>query len=367
MNMSENTELMRLPHLLTEGRPLRLGVLGAARIVGKALDAAFSYADFPVRVEAIAARDSERARAMAECYGIGRSYSAYAELLSDDAIDAVYIALPCSEHARYCEQALVAGKHVLCEKPFALDWIEASQVLLVAERHKRLVMEGHHWRYHPLLPSVATFIAQLGDLYLISSTFTAGLSDPKDIRKNPALGAGVTMDFGCYTLQWADWAVNISQVSDSISQYSGVEWGCVDMVQEAFGVDVAMHANFSIGGVATSIACDMRESMPFEAFLAVEGDYGLVHFENPLGTQGTWVEFQPNERGIQAGLSLERVDVSPSCETTYCAQLRAFHRALVTGDAPPTSGESILRTQSLLDQMYRLAGLPSRRELRALA
>src|SRR6187402_2659492 len=182
------------------GTRLRLGVLGAARIVPKALRSAFN-GGVPVVVHGLAARDPARAEQMADELAIPHTYSSYAELCADPQIDAVYIALPVSEHAHHCEMALRAGKHVLCEKPFALDVIEANRVLAAANSSQRLVMEAHHWRYHPLLTEVARLISQLGELTFISASFEAGINRDNDIRRDPRLGAGVTLDFGCYAVQ----------------------------------------------------------------------------------------------------------------------------------------------------------------------
>lgn len=341
---------------------VRLGVLGAARIVPKALRAALA-GQAAVTVEGLAARDFERAERTVQELGIRRAYRSYAELCGDPEIDAVYIALPVSEHAKHCEMALRAGKHVLCEKPFAMDESEAQHVLRLAQEHRRLVMEAHHWRYHSLLPEVARLIGKLGELSFVSASFEAGVGRPADIRRNPRLGPGVTMDFGCYAVQWVAWAVACGARSTQTVLDPSVEVARCSMFQEVPGVDEVVKAHLTVGSVAADIFCDMRPDTPYRSQLTVEGELGLVHFENPLLVESAWAEFEPNLQGIARGLGAERVLAEAGAKTTYAAQLDALFLALKEGAAPATAGRSILETQRVLDRLYTSAGLPSRRAL----
>src|SRR5262249_47821861 len=129
--------------------PLRIGVLGAARIVPMALiKPARQVPD--VEVTAIAARDRARAEKFAAEHGIGTVHDSYDALLADDRLDAIYVPLPNGLHAPWTLRALEAGRHVLCEKPFTANAEEARQVADAAARTGRTVMEAFHYRYHPL-------------------------------------------------------------------------------------------------------------------------------------------------------------------------------------------------------------------------
>jgi predicted dehydrogenase len=303
---------------------------------------------------------------MAGEFAIPHAYNSYAELCEDPELDAVYIALPVSLHAEYCEMALRAGKHVLCEKPFALDATEAEQVLSTAHACQRLVMEAHHWRYHPLLSQVARLIGQVGELTFMSASFQAGINREGDIRRNTVLGAGVTLDFGCYAVQWIEWAAaqaNSSSLESPLRDAGGKKLSvtrCL-MTEGEPGVDEVVRAHLTVDGTSANIFCDMRPSTPFGAQLTVEGERGLVHFENPLHIDETWAEFEPTLAGQAVGLKPERVELPAEAPTTYAAQLDAFVRALRSGQAPPTSGSSIVGTQRALDELYQVAGLPNRR------
>ena len=129
--------------------PLRIGILGAARIAPMALiRPAHSVPE--VRIAAVAARDPARARAFAEKHGIPRVCAGYQALIEDPELDAIYNPLPNSLHCEWTMRALRAGKHVLCEKPIAANAGEAEQMAAAAEQTGRVLVEAFHWRYHPL-------------------------------------------------------------------------------------------------------------------------------------------------------------------------------------------------------------------------
>ncbi|MCU1368997.1 MAG: oxidoreductase, partial [Ilumatobacteraceae bacterium] len=128
---------------------IRFGVLGAARIAPQAIikpAAGSPDAD----VVAVAARDRSKAEAFAKEHDIAHVHDSYAALLADPEVDAIYNPLPNGLHAEWTIAALEAGKHVLCEKPFASNAAEARTVKAVADAHPDLVvMEAFHYRYHP--------------------------------------------------------------------------------------------------------------------------------------------------------------------------------------------------------------------------
>src|SRR3954468_11300116 len=129
--------------------PLRIGVLGAARITPTALVRPAGRVP-DVVVSAVAARDPLRAKAFADKHSIPRVVPDYAALVADPDVDAIYNPLPNGLHAQWTERALAAGKHVLCEKPFAANADEARRVLAAQEGTGLVVLEAFHYRYHPL-------------------------------------------------------------------------------------------------------------------------------------------------------------------------------------------------------------------------
>lgn len=320
----------------------RVGVLGASRIVPKAL---LAPAVGLVDVCAVAARDADRARAYADTHGIAEAYGSYEALLERPDIDAVYVALPAAAHAEWTLAALSAKKHVLCEKPFGLAVGEAEACVARARAEGLLLMEAHHWRYHPLAQPFREALLALGPILEARTVFDAPIRSG-NIRLDPALGAGVLLDFGCYNVQWLALASGDEQpeVVEALA------------VEGEAGVDLCFRATLrSASGAHLTLSCDMRPEVTFVAFIEVLGERGKVTFENPLNGEDARVIVE------QDGVPQVRYDAGgPS---TYRCQLEAFALALKDGTEPATCGASIINTQATLDRLYRAAGLAPRAQL----
>ena len=127
--------------------PLRIGILGTARISDLALiDPAHQLG---VELVAVAARDRRRSEAYAQRHGVETVYSNYAQVIADPRVEAIYNPLPNSMHAPWNLAAIAAGKHVLTEKPFASNSVEARKVHEAASQTGLVVLEGYHYCYHP--------------------------------------------------------------------------------------------------------------------------------------------------------------------------------------------------------------------------
>jgi D-xylose 1-dehydrogenase (NADP+, D-xylono-1,5-lactone-forming) len=183
---------------------LRWGVLGAANIARRAVIPAIHTASNGTLV-AIASRDKARAQELAQAEKIPTVFDDYAALLASDKVDAVYIPLPNSEHREWTIAALDAGKHVLCEKPLALNAAEAEEMVAAADRNGKVLAEAFMYRHHPLFAKVHELVhsGAIGDLTLIRASFSFVLSRPDDIRRDAALGGGALMDVGCYGISVA--------------------------------------------------------------------------------------------------------------------------------------------------------------------
>src|SRR5574337_909465 len=175
-------------------QPLRIGVLGAARIAPMALVRPARQVP-EATVVAVAARDPQRAQAFATKHGIPRVHPSYDALLADTEIDAIYNPLPNSLHCEWTIRALQAGKHVLCEKPLASNAAEAERMAEAAGQAGRVLVEAFHWRYHPLAARMQAIIdaGELGAVQHIEAHFCLLLPLPGDIRYRLDLAGGATM------------------------------------------------------------------------------------------------------------------------------------------------------------------------------
>jgi predicted dehydrogenase len=216
-------------------RTVGWGVLSTANIGRKAVNPAIQ-ASSNGELVAVASREEGRARAFAEETGIPTAYGSYEALLEDDRIEAVYNPLPNSLHKEWTVRASEKGKHVLCEKPLALNAAECREMEAAASANGVKLMEAFMYRFHPRTEKVLETVraGALGKLTQIRSSFTFLLTRDDNIRWDGALGGGALMDVGCY-------CVNVSRTM------AGRE-----------PVEVRAMANFRSPGVDAQMAGSLR-------------------------------------------------------------------------------------------------------------
>jgi predicted dehydrogenase len=180
-------------------KSIRWGILSTAKIGVEKVIPAIGRSQTGTTV-AIASRDTARAKAAAADLGIPKAYGTYEDLLADPDIDAIYNPLPNHLHVPLTIQAVKAGKHVLCEKPVALNAEEARQLLALPK--DRLVAEGFMVRAHPQWTRARDIIrsGELGELRAIQSFFSYFNTDPGNIRNMADIGGGALLDIGCYPM-----------------------------------------------------------------------------------------------------------------------------------------------------------------------
>ena len=327
-----------------------MGTLGSSRISQPALiDPAASVPE--VTVAAVAARDLARAEAYALRHGLEKAYGSYEELLADPDIDAVYNPLPNSLHGPWTLRAIEAGKHVLCEKPFASNADEAARVAKAASASGLVVMEAMHYRYHPLTQRLTEVVGELGPVRHIQCWTSFAITNPGDIRYDYDLAGGALMDGGCYAID----CLRLLGAGDGRSEPS-VTGALADPVDPGAGPEVADRS------VAVRLAFPGGATGWFESTFTRDGEFradlhvicadGLVHLDNfifPLRGQLT----ATRDGAIVA-------DEEGGGESTYVYQLRAFAAAIASGDPVPTSAQHAAVTMRLIDDAYRAAGLAPR-------
>ena len=183
---------------------IRWGILGAASIARRRVIPAMQ-ASSNGRATAIASRDPDRARAAAAEWDLPTVHAGYAALVADPEIDAVYIPLPNSEHHRWTLAAAAAGKHILCEKPFALTAAEAEEMSRAAEGAGVALAEAFAYRFHPRIDRLLSLIqaGAIGAIHLIRFVFSFPPVAAGNYRLDPALGGGALLDVGCYGVDLA--------------------------------------------------------------------------------------------------------------------------------------------------------------------
>ena len=322
---------------------LRIGILGAARIAPTALVKPAGRTGRVV-VTAVAARDRTKAEAFAKKHKIPRVLDSYADLIEDSEIDAVYNPLPNGLHGYWTIEAIKAGKHVLCEKPFTANADEARTVAAAANGTPGLiVMEAFHYQYHPLAKRLVEIVrsGELGNITDIDVAFSAPLWRKGDIRYQLALAGGATMDMGCYPVSLLRLLAPGPRVINASAKLSSP------------GVDRAMDAHFSLpDGGRAHIGCSMFSSSILRMHVDVIGDNGKVSVFNPFGPQ------YGHRMKVTTTLGTRRERFSR--KATYDFQLEAFVAAVEDGGSIPTTATDAIRTMELIDSIYLAAGLPAR-------
>lgn len=326
---------------------LRLGLVAASRIAQKAVIDPLPDVD-GVELVAVGARSLDRAREAADRWGARLAFGSYEELLACDEVDAVYIGTPASLHREWAIAAIEAGKHVLCEKPFAANADDARLIADAARGSHVVVMEAFHWRYHPYAARIREVLdsGELGRIDRIEAAFDIpdGWIGRDDIRWDLPLGGGATMDLGCYPIQWVRFAAGAEPnvvSAEAVCPVEGVDGSLGAELRWPSGVTGRVHSSMIAPGSTV------------EAWLRVTGEHGTLTATNPLA---------PQHGNAMLVVDLgDRVWHEPAdTSATYFHQLVAFRNAVVDGADFPTTADDGVRNMEIIDACYRAAGLEPR-------
>ena len=326
--------------------PLNIGLLGAARITPPALVQPAGVIP-AVRLAGIAARDRSRAEAFAAQHGVAEVHESYDALIASDEIDLIYNALPIDAHAAITIAALTAGKHVLCEKPLAMNAYEVRAMQAAAETSGKRLIEAFHYRYHPAFQTALDWVGdgRIGTVESIEADFHVTIPDNgTEIRHRPERGGGAMMDLGCYPLSW------MLEVMDAVPEQITAE-----ATLTPSGVDETLTAELTFtGGVTATLSASMAAGVERSARLTIVGTTGRIDFLNPLAPHiGARL-------ALIAGGDTQQAPINPI--STYTWQLAAIVEALGRGAPLPTEGPNLLRQQKSLDAIYAAAGLAHLRQ-----
>ncbi|WP_022900715.1 Gfo/Idh/MocA family protein [Humibacter albus] len=332
--------------------PLRWGVLGVGYIApqfarGVSLSRSGTLAG-------VASRNAGRAAELARAHGAPKHFGSYLELLDDDEIDAVYIALPNHLHVEWTERSALAGKHVLCEKPIALNAAEAAHAAAVARESGVTLMEGFMYRAHPQITEMTRLLSkgEIGNVRVMECSFGGNMrGGDKNYRMQREAGGGALMDLGCYGVSlsrlvagigsgasFAD-PINVTGIA-RIGQTSGVdEWGVGLLEFES--------------GLISTVTCGNQVDIASVARLW--GTEGSITLRNPWQPEidGRAPELVIEHRGAMESRIL------PADRPIYALEVDAFAEYVRTGvtRAPVMDLEDSLGNMRVLDDWRRAIGL----------
>jgi predicted dehydrogenase len=180
------------------------GILGAGSIANRLAEGVLALPDD--KLMAVGSRSIDKADAFADKYGIPNRHASYDALVNDKDVDVIYVATPHNFHREHSILALNAGKHVMCEKPFAINLREAQAIVDLARAKKLFVMEAMWTRFFPLMGRVRKVLksGEIGTPYLLHADFGfKGSFNPEGRLYNPNLGGGALLDVGVYPISFA--------------------------------------------------------------------------------------------------------------------------------------------------------------------
>jgi len=304
---------------------VRWGFIGAGYVASRAMAPAV-HAASGAELYAVASRDAARSAEL-EPVVVHDSYRA---LIEDSNVDAVYISLTNVQHKEWVIAALEAGKHVLCEKPLALNADEVRSMNAVAERHQCLLVEAVWTRWQPRMKRMAQVIQRgdLGDVQSITSAFTFTGDLTGNYRSDPTMGGGALLDVGCYQAHL--WMMLLGETID----YS-IE--TVERTDGPTGIDLTTSVQTTLNGsiradalCSFDMAPEQRISVTGSTVAMRTGDgeaFTLWKQDATLIIGDTVETFAPDDafslmvQDVSAAIRGERVEVFPASSSLRVAEI----------------------------------------------
>jgi predicted dehydrogenase len=323
--------------------PVRWGILGAGNFAQKVSLPGMKRGPL-TKLVALASRDIAKARSAAQSLGIARAYGSYEELLADPDIEVVYNPLPNHMHVEWTARAAQAGKHVLCEKPIALDTDSAETLIAVQRETGRLICEAFMIRYHPQWRQAREWVqsGKIGELIAVQTAFSYFNRDATNIRNRKDVGGGALYDIGCY-------AVNTSRYL-----FGREPLRAVALIERDpdFGTDRLTSGLLDYGGANLTFTC-ATQMVPYQRVNAL-GANGRIEIEIPFNA--------PPDRPCRIFLDDGSVLGGGSAEMTtfpiidqYNLQSEAFSKAVRTGSEVENAIENAIGNMRVIDALFRSA------------
>lgn len=322
---------------------LRWGILAPGRIANAFAEGLASSRHG--KLAAVASRSSDKAKAFARQHGAERSYGSYSELLDDPEVDAVYIATPHVRHAEWTIKAADAGKHVLCEKPLAVNYAQAMAMVEAAETNGVTLMEAFMYRCHPQTTKVCELVraGEIGQVKLIQATFSFA-TNPKQtdgrLLSNELAGGGI-LDVGGYPLSFARL---IAGIANGESYADPIAFSAQGALHPETGVDTHAVADLKFeSDILAQISCGVL--LQQQNYARIYGTQGWIEILSPwiVSKQGGAWGFDVHRHG--SGGDVERIS---GADKRFLYGIEADHFAhLVWGDKTEAPGISIEDSASM--------------------
>lgn len=320
-------------------KPLQLGILGVSGFFRKRIAIPVSKSP-AINITAIASRSGEKAEAAARQYNIPHHYDSYEALLADENIEAVYIPLPNHMHVEYIKKAADAGKHVICEKPVALNAEEARACMAYAADKGVKVMEGFMYKFHPQWQHARELIQmrEIGNVQAVHVFFGYNNADPGNIRNQKEAGGGALLDIGCYAVSCSRFLLDAEpRRVISLAEFD-----------EGFKTDIHFSAIMDFGS-ARSVFTVATQTFPSQ-YVEVHGSSGLIRIELPFNMHADV------EAKVVVRNSIGTREVCLGPKDQYQLEFEAFARALQGGEEVPNTPDDAISNMLALDALMESVG-----------
>jgi xylose dehydrogenase (NAD/NADP) len=327
---------------LTANKKLKWGVLGCAKIATGQVIPGFQESELN-DVVAIASRDLDKAQQTAQQLGIQKAYGSYEALLADDSIDAVYVPLPNHLHMEWTIRAAEAGKHVLCEKPAALNAEQTERMVeacaLAGVKFEEAFMYRHSPRYRQIRDILSS--GEIGTIRGIHTNFTFNSSgNTGNVRFRKEWGGGALYDIGCYSINGARLLLGQEPEAATVHAFFSPDHDDVDMMASGL-------LEFP-GGVGVTFDCGMWAA--FRNTMTVIGTDGLL--ELPAA-------YKPSPGNSSSNIIVtargERREIEVAYTNDYSSQADDFARAVLGGTELPFAPADAINNMRVLDACLRSA------------
>ncbi len=314
---------------------IKIGVLGLSahflkRILPAIVDSKI------LRISGVASRDKSKLEKISQELKDIETYNSYEELLDSPNIDIVYIPLPNHLHVEWIEKCAIKGKHILCEKPIALNSEEVLKIMKFASTYKVNIMEAFMYKFHPQWKRVKELIkiGEIGKITAIHSFFGYFNNDPENIRNKLEYGGGALLDIGCYPVS----------VSRFLTDREPERVISLIKRDKNFKTDILTSALMDFGDFQSCFTVSTQSANEQKVY--IYGNSGTIEVLLPFNAYTDC----PVSIVVKTALGERKIDFGPIDQ--YRLEFESFAETIINKSPPPFSLEDSLNNQKILDAIF---------------
>jgi len=292
-----------------------------------------------VNIHGIASRHKEKANSIAQKLGINNAYNDYQQLIDDPAIDFVFIPLPNHLHLEWIKKAADAGKHILCEKPIALNTEQAKEAVAYADAKGVKLMEAFMYRFHPqwVRAKELVQVGEIGSVTAIHTFFSYNNPDPSNIRNILEYGGGGVMDIGCYAISVPRFFLDKEPKRVVSTLVKDSEFNTDKLTSAIIDFDSAQ-ATFTVA----------TKTYPYQK-VTIHGSSGNITIQIPFNT------FPDVPALITVDTKIGVRNIEFPAADHYGLQFKAFAESILQDKPVPTPAEDAINNMKVIDAVFQSA------------